>query len=122
MAEEEAQQLCPICDLVHGHEVELEYRPGETPEVRCPCPKCKVENRVWNTVEEYQAWLAANIENIRMYARMKNREEEESPEDRKARVEMENLIDERMYKVQKAEEEGTWRRPSAWGKHGPPDD
>jgi len=117
--------LCPVCDLIHRHEVALEVREGTRPEVRCPCPACRTVNRQWDTVDEYLNWLERTMPAIEEEARELPRgPEPETPEDREHRHEVEELMDERAHEIARQKRDGEWdvAAHSAWGKDGPPTD
>jgi len=121
--------LCPVCDLMHGHEVELVRTPGKRPEVRCPCGTCNNENRAWATEDEYLDWLRRMLPTIELEAAEKRKEdiyrlrdgEAETPEDVAHKNMIEELEDERRWEIRKAKGEGTYAPKSAWGGHTPPD-
>lgn len=115
---EDAQGVCPVCFLVHGHEVKLEIDESKRPAVRCPCPACGTANRQWDTVGEYDAWLQRNMPSILQEAEERQKAlldaEEETPEDVKSRHRLEELEDFRTWQVRKATDAGQFRVRSAW--------
>jgi hypothetical protein len=118
----ESRRLCPICDLLHGHETELEWDEAGDPAVRCPCPACKVHNRQWRTVDEYEHWLRVYMPAIQdEAARKPPQQQPETEADRAHRHNVEEMCDERQWDIGKQKQEGTYQPKSAWGKWGPPD-
>lgn len=118
---DKARQQCPVCFLVHGHEVELEVDESKRPAVVCPCPACRTVNRQWDTVEEYQVWLQKNMPSIMKEAadRQKALAAEqptaaEAAEDRRHTDQMEDLEDRQKWKLGKAKDAGMHRNRSAW--------
>jgi hypothetical protein len=121
--------LCPVCDLIHRHKTVLEVDPGKRPAVRCPCPGCKVNNREWLTMEDYQDWLRRYMPAIEAEARdiaargtMPDPDAEETPEDREWHGEFEEMTEERKWLIARQKQDGTFERKSAFGKYGPPSD
>ena len=116
-----ARAQCPVCFLIHGHEVELEVDESKRPAVVCPCPACRTVNRQWDTVEEYQAWLEQNMPFILKEAdeRQKALAAEqptaaEAAADSRHQHQMEDLEDRKKFALEKATDAGTHRTPSAW--------
>jgi len=122
--------LCPLCDLLHKHVVELVRTPGQRPEVECPCPRCKSNNMKWDTEGEYLEWVRRRLPQIEMEAERvtgaegimrASDDEQETDGDVEHQRKMEELEDERRWELAKQKSEGTGRPVSAWGKHAPPD-
>jgi len=118
---DEARSRCPVCFLVHGHEVELEVDESKRPAVVCPCPACRTVNRQWDTVEEYETWLQTNMPSILKEAedRQKALAAEqptaaEAEQDSQHQYQMEDLEDRRKWGLERATEAGTHRTRSAW--------
>jgi len=119
--------LCPVCVFIHGHEVFLEVRPGDRPEVWCPCPKCAVVGRRWDTVAEYQDWVTRNVQAIEdegkeLAAKQAAQQEEDGP-DKAHQDLMDEMVDKRAWDVARQKRDGEWdeEKHSAWGRGGPRD-
>lgn len=119
---EEPLRLCPICDLLHGHEVTLTVQ-EKRPQVSCPCAKCRVEGRDWDTHEEYEHWVEKTMPTILAYAEEARAliAEGKEPPDTAHKDNVDELCDYRRWEIDKKKEKGSWEPKSAWGKSGPPD-
>jgi len=92
------------------------------PAIHCPCPGCKANNRVWNSVDDYLDWLRRYMPAIQEEAANAPQQPQDETDDQRAhRHEVEDLTDERVWEIARQKREGTYQPKSAWGKHRPPD-
>lgn len=121
------QRLCPVCDLIHGHETELVVQEGARPEVYCPCAACQENGLRWDTNEEYMQWLEANIGGLERLAEAKRLEaaqdEPDNEEDHEWESKVDDLVDRRIHKIEKKKSEGTYdaKKLDVWEGEPPPD-
>ena len=111
--DDEPLKLCPVCDLLHKHEVVLVVERGETPEVHCPCPTCKSNGLTWDTEKDYnEVWLPENIAKIEAQAEAARVEEvaDDSPnkEDAEWADKVDSLVEEQAWNLKKEKRDGTF--------------
>ena len=135
MSEEAPQFLCPVCALIHEHDVRLvvEEDANARPRVWCPCPRCKANGLTWDTQEEYQYdWLPKHMPGLEHQAseiaRAKAGDNEPPPtpgeaaDDAEWAKKLEEMEDEHKWDIKRRAREGnTPPVQDAWDGATPPD-